>query len=324
MITHSRPTIDEVDLRAVRNALEGMHLADGKLRTQFEAGIAAVTGGSSVVATTSGTQAAVFCLKHLGISSGDEVIIPTYVCCQVREAVLSVGATPIYCDSGVNWNADRSAIRSVLSARTKAVILVNIYGIQNESEDLGVPVIEDHCQSLGVAPLRSVAGFYSFHATKCITTGVGGAAVFRETALVPSTVPQLSALSDIAAALGIAQLSRYSQMLERRAQIANRYFAELPGELTSCLRNLLSVYFRFPLRIVSQFERVRSAIESQGVCVRRGVDKLLHRDAGLHDYQFPNAVKHFNETLSIPIYPSLTDDEAGLVIQAVQSSWRNL
>lgn len=326
MIPHSKPWITEEDQRAVIEAMASLDLANGRLVLNFEREILRVTGSSAVISTVSGTEAAVLCLASLGVGPGDEVVIPTYVCHQVRDAVQKVRAIPVYCDSSSSWNSDEESIRARITSRTKAVIVVNIFGIHNPASrcDFGVPVIEDHCQSLGALSTAANVGFTSFHATKCITTGVGGAAFFHDKSLTREVLKQRIPMSDICAALGISQLKRYQSALLRRTTIAERYFRNLPTEITETLNDKSSIYFRFPTRFQEDFEILQTRFLQNGVVVRRGVDELLHRSAGQSDRLFPKAVELFEETISLPIYPALTDSEVDEVISAAIMVWESV
>jgi dTDP-4-amino-4,6-dideoxygalactose transaminase len=197
---------------------------------------------------------------------------------------------------------------------------------------LGVPIIEDCCQALGAVrahrrlPIGGAAAIYSFNATKCIATGEGGAVAARDPDLAArvravlehSRVP--SAFTDLQAALGISQLSRYEENLERRRRIADHYFEALPPDLTAALRAVRdhSMFYRFPLRLRNlDFTSLQARCARRGVAIRRGVDALLHRARELPDTRFPHASQRFEETVSIPLYPSLTHAEQARVSRAV-------
>lgn len=317
LIRHSKPWINEDDIKMVSRVLRSGALADGLATSRFEKKLLELTGGSEAVTAQSGSEAAALCLRSMNIGPGDEVILPTYVCHQVRDSILKVGATPVYCDCGESWNADRDAIMKVKTNRTKAVIIVNIYGILNGCTDLGIPIIEDHCQSLGISRLGSGIGFYSFNATKCITTGNGGAAVFNNHELATIARKISSPISDMAATLGLSQLERFKDFIHRRNLIAERYINELPKTLTEKLSSLTSMYFRFPLYTDLKYGYISAKMLQNRVITRRGVDSLLHREAGISDAGYPNAVAHFNQTISIPIYPAMTETDVDLVIEAV-------
>jgi UDP-4-amino-4-deoxy-L-arabinose-oxoglutarate aminotransferase len=286
----------------------------------------------------------VLALKALDIGAGDEVILPTYVCRNVLEAVVSSGAQPVLCDVGDGWNMTAETVAPMVTQKTAAIILVHIYGIPADTQailNLGVPVVEDCAQALGaqVAGAKvgtsGVIGMFSFHATKCLTTGEGGLAASND----PTTVSKMRALrdgsenlpaerltspmTDLQAALGMSQLSRYPQFLSRRKQIADAYYEKLDGcavELPISIREN-SIFFRFPLRVAGDFDGLRQRFEELGVQVRRGVDALLHRRLRLDAAAFPNAERAFADTVSIPIYPAMSDQEIERVILACQEIW---
>jgi UDP-4-amino-4-deoxy-L-arabinose-oxoglutarate aminotransferase len=189
-------------------------------------------------------------------------------------------------------------------------------------------IIEDHCQSFGLnEPLYGSAAIYSFYATKCLTTGEGGAAAFMDRDLLDranslrrsNIVP--GSLSDLQAVLGLSQLSRYDEMLSRRREIALRYLNELPKHVTQKLSEVTScsIFYRFPLCMRGDFDSFSQLFAERGIAVGRAVSVLLHRLAGMKDEDFPNAVEAFDTTVSIPIYPAMSDDDVSTVIDAVKT-----
>jgi perosamine synthetase len=329
MIPHSKPWITEADQRAVDETLASVQIAAGKRVRDFEEQIANYVGASGGVALGSGTAAIVLALRALDIGVGDEVILPTYVCHQVADAVRETGAIPVFCDVGAAWNMTAETIQPHVSPRTRAIIAVHIFGIAADIDSIlriGLPVIEDCCQALGAPGIgRGTLAVHSFHATKCLTTGSGGMVTTSDATLLArlrELQPHhaiLSPMTDIQAALGLSQLMRYEMMLERRRAIAEQYFAAFPPAWTAQLAGVRdrTMLYRFPLTAGITAAKMDSFAQ-QGVTVRRGVDDLLHRRAGLPDSDFPNAVAHFEATLSVPIYPALTDAEVQTVIHAVQ------
>lgn len=332
LIPHSRPWITQADIDAVTVALCGEGVAQGKTASQAEQALGALTGGGAVV-TGSGTSALLLCLKALGIAAGDEVILPTYVCHSVLAAIEQTGATPVFCDIGSLWNMTYKTVMARVTSRTRAVVAVHIFGVLWDTAPLkarGLLVIDDLCQAFGAVengtpvPLRGEASFYSFHATKCLAAGEGGACISADLSLVAKmrqyrddySVP--TPFSDIQAALLLSQLERYDMMLGKRREIAQRYFSVLPRTLTQAYAATKSnsIFFRFPLRSDRDFERVKADFAARGIAVRRGVDALLHRQAGISDAGFPEAAKVFDETVSIPIYPAMETCEVERVIQA--------
>jgi UDP-4-amino-4-deoxy-L-arabinose-oxoglutarate aminotransferase len=333
MIQHSKPWITDADRAAVDHQLAVGMIANLEKSKEFERALASRVGSSGSISTSSGTAALILCLKALGVGRGkdDEVILPTYVCNTVMQAVVAAGAKPVLCDSGEFWNATERTIAKCFSPRTKAIIAVNIYGISAQLACLRkypYLVIEDHCQSFGLqGPLFGAAAIYSFYATKCLTSGVGGAAVFPDREILSRasefrgdyTVPGV--LSDLQAVLALSQLSRYDQMLRRRRQIATTYLNELPKQLTFNVSEVAphSIFYRFPLWMPGDFASIKRRFAEHGIEVAQGVSELLHRLIGQSDDDFPNAVAAFNSTVSIPIYPAMTDDDVGKVVDAVRA-----
>jgi len=128
-----------------------------------------------------------------------------------------------------------------------------------------------------------------------------------------------SPLSDVAAALGLSQLSRYHEGLHRRRVMAARYTEALVpwlGDSVPALGRDDTMYFRFPLRLSGGLEGCADAFAQSGVAVRRGVNTLLHRLRGLPDTAFKMSCTLFATTVLLPVHPSLTDAEQDRCIAA--------
>jgi perosamine synthetase len=346
VITHSKPCILDSDRRAVDHVLASGMIAQGSLVHQFEDEAAAYLGVRGGVATASGTAALTLALKALRIAPLSEVILPTYVCRSVAEAVVSAGATPVLCDVSEEWNMTPETVAPLISSRTAAIIVVHVFGIPADTsafKNFGIPIIEDCCQAFGarvrnsnVGTIGSI-GVFSFHATKCLATGEGGLAVsndkdvvrrmrsLRDGASSRVDARVASPMTDMQAALGLSQLSQYNMFLNRRKAIADLYFAELSDcscQLPTIIRQK-SIFFRFPVRVRGDFDLFRQHFNSLDIQVRRGVDDLLHREVIHQKQDFPLAERLYTETVSLPIYPALKEEEARAVIQACRKVWRS-
>jgi UDP-4-amino-4-deoxy-L-arabinose-oxoglutarate aminotransferase len=329
VIPHSRPWLDPSDHAAVGRVLASGMIARGHEVAAFEQELGSYLGFPPGVATSSGTRALLYALRAVGVRPGDDVVVPTYVCSAVSHAVLAAGATPRLCDIGEEWCVDAASIARAIGPRTRAAVVVHTFGIPAEpgiQQRVGVPVIDDCCQAIGL-PMAALSGdacVVSFHATKMLATGEGGMAFSRDAALLARMRATVKAdrdqMSDLAAALGRSQLQRYAQFLARRRACAARYIealSDLPVRLPAQLVGR-SLFFRFPVRTSGDFDRVREAFSDSGVQVRRGVDTLLHRAGHWDRADFPNAEQTFSQTLSLPIYPALTDAEVDCVIEAAR------
>jgi UDP-4-amino-4-deoxy-L-arabinose-oxoglutarate aminotransferase len=315
-------------------------IAHGWRVQEFEHAVASWTGASGGIAFTSGTAALIVALKTLGIGVGDEVALPTYVCWSVLAAITAVGASPRLCDVDEHGVLTVQTVQAACTSRTRAIVAVHVFGHPCDIaslNQLGLPVIEDACQSFGLkingSPAGSIGDFgvFSFHATKCLTTGEGGMLISRSSdfleqarALTKSAdrgnAAGTSCMTDLQAALGVAQLARYPAFLLRRRQLfalysqaADRLVSAFPGYQGSP-----AFLFRYTLRTQRAFEAVQAAFLAKGVQVRRGVDDLLHRRIGLDERDFPVAAKLFAQTVSIPFHPSLSDEEVSRVLLAMK------
>jgi perosamine synthetase len=327
LIPHSRPWLTEADRQAVAAAIDSVMIADGDLSRKLEAAAAHYLGQSGGVSTPDGTTALYLALRAFNVGALDEVVIPTYVCEAVAQAVRWTGATPVLCDVGEDWCVNADTVRHAMTRRTKAVVVVHTFGIVAEMPPivaLGLPVIEDLAQAFGARSSDGMAGSFgsvaitSFHATKCLTTGEGGMAFASDKALLArlralKVSDHRLPLSNLQAALGLSQLDRYGEFLARREKIATRYRQSLPGRYLPPPTVLeRTMHFRFPLRVNGGVERLMAQFAERGVLAKRGVDALLHKEAGT----FPGAESAFEHTLSLPIHPSMSPEEVDRVVEA--------
>ncbi|MDP2806188.1 MAG: DegT/DnrJ/EryC1/StrS family aminotransferase, partial [Gallionellaceae bacterium] len=338
-IPHSRPWINTEDHEAVLRVLRSELIGQGIQCQKLEQRLAKWVNAADGVAVASGAAAIVLALHGIGISEGDEVILPSYICHSVFEAVLSLRAIPVLCDVGVDWVITVDTAAKLITARTRAIIAPHIYGIFCDViaiKSLGIPVIEDCAQAFAGEFQRDIQGdvaIFSFHPTKCLTSGEGGVAVskdirlaermraFRDGEATKLRARLFSPLSDIAASLVFAQLDRYPQMLARRQSIANRYreaFEKIDPESLNSEALSRSMFFRFPVRMGGGIDLYHDKFLKQGIHIRRGVDALLHRYLGIDDDIFPISVSLFNTTITLPIYPALTELEESHCIDSIE------
>lgn len=335
MIAHSGPCISGQDCEAVLQVLRSGMLCKGEICRCFESELQAYLGATMTVVVSSGKESLVLALEALGVTFGDEVILPTYVCASVEEAVRSLGATPVLCDVGTFWIMEPENVASKMSKRTKAIIIVHIFGIlvnTQEFQQFGVGLVEDFCQAFGVGyrklkyPIYGDFACFSFHATKCLTTVEGGAVAVRDEVWaerlqrVIRLRREVQSINDLQAALGLAQLSEYPSLLARRQRIAERYLKCFPQAFLTRTKMIAehSLFFRFPLYCEGRtYTQAVTYFQRQGIVIRHGVDALLHRKNDLSDHMFVSAVDLFTRTISIPIRPSLTENEVEQIITAV-------
>lgn len=340
VIPHSRPTISEIDSNAVQAQLLSGNIAKGNKITEFENAFSQYTGFPHAKFTDSGSKAIKLALQVLELETDDEVILPTYVCHSVIDAVKSVGATPVLCDVSDTWNVSVEDVAEVISPSTKAIILVHTMGIAlnaNQFKVFGVPIIEDCCQSLAsvhhssgiMAGANADFAIYSFHAIKCMSTGEGGMLCYKEDdykELLNHHVKYKAdngVVTDLQAALGISQLSQYPTFLKRRKQIAEAYFKGIENpELYAEFKKYYpdSNCYRFLLTNKASFWKTKFYFENKGIAIRKGVDALLHHSyPAIRKSDFTNSENIFSKTISIPLYPSLSEENIDDIINAINA-----
>jgi dTDP-4-amino-4,6-dideoxygalactose transaminase len=342
MIPHSKPLMHPDDTRAVSAVLESGMLTGGNEVRGFEDALAGYVGLPHAAAVSSGTAALYAALRALGVGNGREVVIPAYVCSSLLYAVRMAGAVPVLADSGADgFHPDADTVRRALSGRTGAVIFAHLFGEAADLGDivaLGVPVIEDCAMAIGAETgglragnLGSAASVFSFYATKVITSGEGGMVLSGDPSLA-DRVRDLSdyadktddalrfnlKMTDPAAALGRSQLGRIESLIARRRELAARYSSAFSGaglELPSERPDRRHIFYRYVVR-TDRAGMLREALHSRGVRAERPVFAPLSRYPGFP--ACPNAERAWERSLSIPLYPALTDAEAETVIRAMR------
>jgi dTDP-4-amino-4,6-dideoxygalactose transaminase len=330
-IPHSRPSTGAAETRAAARVLRGGRLAGGPELAGFERDLERFLGGGRATAVQSGSAALHLALLALGVGPRDRVVLPTYVCAAVLNAVRYVGAEPILADVDPSTaNLDPGDVRRRLRARTAALIVPHMFGRPaplRELRALGVPVVEDCAMSLGgTTGLGGEVSVFSFYATKMIATGHGGMVVARDPRLAARVRDLVDydkredarlrwnyRMSDLAAAVGRAQLARLPEFVKRRRAIAELYYRELglgrtePGH----------VYYRFVLRVGAVGPFVRSMM-ARGVECKRPVFRPLHRLLGRAAGDYRGAEELHRSWASVPLYPALRPREVDRVARALR------
>lgn len=252
----AKPEILETDIAAVVAVLRSSRLSQGPVLHAFEKALAAYLNVGHVVAVNSGTSALQLGLQALEIAEGDEVVLPSFSFMAVTNAVLAARAIPVFADvDPATLNLNPAKVEQLLSARTKAIIVVHTFGRPADLDPLlsiarrhRIYVIEDACEALGAevngqkAGALGDVGVFAFYPNKQITTGEGGAVVTNSPMLAQAVrhlanqgrQPSMQwfehvdaghsyRLSEINCSLGLQQLSRIEEILGRREELARRY-----------------------------------------------------------------------------------------------------
>jgi perosamine synthetase len=302
----SRPWLDEREEELVLEVLRSGRLSLGPWIERFEEQIAERVGAPFATALSSGTAGLHLLCKLAGVGRGDEVITSPLSFVASANCFVLEGATPVFADvDPVTLNMDPRAVEAAITARTRAIVAVDMFGYPCELDELraiaerhGLTLIEDSAESLGAEykgrPLGShgPSAVFGFYPNKQLTTGEGGVVVTHseeERRLLVSLRNQGRSYdeggwfhhvrlgmnyrwTDVQAAIGLAQLEKLDRILELRAEAARRY-GELLGDLDRVDGPLPDdadhrrSWFVYLVRLEASVDRdtVMAAMRSQGV-----------------------------------------------------------
>ncbi len=262
------PDIGEQEISNVLECVtSGWISSQGRFIGAFETAFSDYLGGGNAIAVSNGTVALQLGLTALGIGRGDEVIVPDFTFGASINAIIHSGATPVLADIDLEtWTIDLDELRRLITPRTKAVMPVHIYGqparideIKEIAAENNIFVIEDCAEALGATYKNRRVGLdgdctcFSFFANKSITTGEGGMVVFRDAELARKArtlrdhgmSPQKRYWHDYAgfnfrmtnmqAAVGVAQIERIDELLNRKKTIFQMYDTLLSEQETISL-----------------------------------------------------------------------------------------
>ncbi|HEU0296192.1 MAG TPA: DegT/DnrJ/EryC1/StrS family aminotransferase [Anaerolineales bacterium] len=345
----------EIDA-AVREVLEKGHFILGPQVTAFEQEIAEYLNVRHAVGVASGTDALVIALRAIGVGPGDEVIVPAYTFFATAGAVMLVGAKPVFVDIYPDtYCLDVQQVAERITPKTKAIIPVHLYGHPADMAPLldiahmrGLKVIEDNAQAFGAeyrgrktGSLGDI-GCLSFFPTKNLGGyGDGGMVVTNEDEFAarlrmlrahgwkkkyfPEMLGYNSRLDELQAAILRVKLRHVDAWNDQRRAIAQRYTERLSamGIVTPQEdQQARHVYHLYTVRFAER-DRVQSALKNIGVASDVYYPRPPHladpcRPFGYRPGDFPVAEQASRETLSIPLYPEMTDKQVSLVLEAVQ------
>lgn len=362
----SAPDITDAEIAAVTAVLRTNRLSLGPRLAEFESAFAQYIGVPHAVAVSSGTAGLHLCIRALNIGLGDEVIVPSFTFIAAANAIRYERATPVFVDiDSVTLNLAPARIESAITPRTRAILAVHTFGVPADMPAIldiarrhHLLVIEDACEALGAAldnrPVGSFgdAAVFAFYPNKQITTGEGGMVVTSNTALAEriralrnqgrypsddwlqhSELGYNYRLSELACALGLAQLQRIDSILAARAAVARRYYdrlADLP--LTLPLLELPPLefpgarisWFVYVVRLQehyspSQRNALLRALAGRGIgCARYFAP--IHKQPACADWNsrdLPVTQSVAACTLALPFFNRLTAEQQDYVCEAL-------
>lgn len=337
IIPHSSPSLGAQEAAAAAAVVHSNMVKGGALRDRLESRCAQRFAAVKAIMATSGSQALHLALRsRFGRDSGARVILPSYICRSVYDATLLAGCEPVLLD--IDPTTFSLAADAALTASGDAIVVAHMFGIRAPIEQFtggAAFVVEDCAQRLAPSGDRDAHGdvrILSFEATKLLTCGEGGALLVDDEDLAiralalrdgPYETAQSALwlpLTDIQAAIAEVQLERLDSFLERRRTIAETYVAALdPTSVHPAMRHGDTWHFRFVLD-VEHPARLIASLEQRGVTARQPVaPRALHQQYGVPG-EFPNTERAMDRAVSIPVYPSLSDEDVERVVEAVQTA----
>jgi perosamine synthetase len=329
----------------------------GKFVDQFEREFGGFVGVHHAASVCNGTVALHLALLALKVGPGDEVIVPTFTYIASVNAIAYVGATPVFVDSLADtWQLDPDDVRRKITPRTKAIVVVHLYGqpaqmdaVMAIAREHGLSVVEDCAEAIGsrfgdrhVGTFGDIAT-WSFFGNKTITTGEGG--------MVTTNRPELDALirklkgqglaghreywhdvigynyrmTNICAAIGVAQLPHAQEFLQRKRAIATAYrdglagkpvdvLWQAPGTTNSFWMNCISV------RDPAQRDPLREHLASGGIETRPTFHPAhtmpMYERYGTSKYPVAEALAA--QGLNLPSSPALADADVARVVESIR------
>jgi perosamine synthetase len=349
MIRLSEPAIGVDELAAAKRVLESGRLVMGAEVAAFEEELAGFLDAPHVVATSSGTAALHAVLGSMGVGHGRRVVVPAFSWVATANAVAVLGGEPLFVDVGVgDWCLSPEALQAAMDQSSVDVVMpVHAFGyvadmtkISEIAEIASVPVIEDAACALGSiyngvpAGRLGLAGCFSFHPRKVITTGEGGAVTTADGALAEevrrfvnhgqSTIggdrfPRVGLnyrMTEVAGAIGRVQLARLPEMLAQRRRLAKRYRTALAGSDVRCQTDeeLRTTYQTFVVELPPTIDRevVISELRSFDIEASVGTISIPTTSAYIDrhgDHEFPNTARADRSLMSLPLHGKLSESE---------------
>jgi perosamine synthetase len=332
----------------------------GKFVERFERAIAEFVGTKHAVSVHNGTEAAHLALSCASLNRGDEVIVPTFTYIASVNTIAQTGAVPIFaeCDPE-GWQLDAADVARRITSRTKAILPVHLYGgacdmstLSKMARDADLMVIEDCCEALGTrisgrhVGTFGAAGTFSFFGNKTITTGEGGMIVTsddgfaEEMRIVRNQGMSLTRrywhdrmgynyrMTNIQAAIGLAQMERVADTLVRKRAIAEGYgrrLRHLPVNLQKIAADVESSDWLVSLLLPhgSQREAVMEFLDTRGIETRPvfGCAHLMpmyQQQEGL----YPISEEVSQRGMSLPSYPGLIEEDLDYIAQSLEDALR--
>jgi len=357
----SRPDITEKEIESVNEVLKTPYLSIGPKIVEFEKKIADYVGAKYAIAVNSGTSALHLIIRASGIKESDEVITTPFSFISSANCVLFERAKPVFVDiDAKTLNIGFKRIEEKISDRTKAILAVDVFGqpaewdrLQEIAKEYGLKLIEDSAEAIGAeykgakAGSFGDAGVFAFYPNKQMTTGEGGVIVTNDEKIVKLCKSMRNQgrsegdswlqherlgynyrISDINCALGIAQLERLDEILEKRERVAQMYnerLKDMEGVKIPYVSSYVEMsWFVYVVRLddygQKHRDRTLEELKKKGIGCSNyfppiHLQPFYRRMFGYKEGDFPITEKVSKSTIALPFYNNLTEEQIDYVCQ---------
>jgi perosamine synthetase len=359
----AKPIVTSEDIDLVIEALSGGNLSSGEYVEMFEKEFAQYVGCRYAVAVNSGTAALEVALKALGIEPGDEVIVPSFTIAATANVVVLLGAKPVFAEvEAETYNLDPKSVKQSITNKTRGIMPIHYAGqcaemdeINEIAKDNSLFVVEDAAPAAGAlykgrkaGTLGYAAGF-SFFPDKNMTTGEGGmlttddkdvaerARYLRKhgapTRYYNVDIGWNYKMPDFCAALGLSQLRRLEEVIQRKNQLAKIYEEKL-GQIPEITTPMVKKYNRhtftlYAIRVTSNRirENIRIHLESRGIETRINfppvhLQPIYQSIFGFKRGFLPRTEEISDTIISLPIFPSMSEAESDLIVESIKNAMK--
>ena len=354
----SAPDIGPLERQAVLQVLSGSVLSIGPQLEAFERLVASYVGVKYAVAVNSGTSGLHLIIRSLGIGEGDEVITTPFSFVASANCMLFERAKPVFVDiDPLTLNIDVNKIEEKITSKTRAILPVHVFGHPAHMREIlilakkyGLYVIEDACEAIGaryydkMAGSLGEAGVFAFYPNKQITTGEGGMVVTNNRELADlcrsmrnqgrgessewldhSRLGYNYRLDELSAALGVAQMKRIEEILDKRQAVAEKYNARIKQvskvELPYVGPEVKISWFVYVVQVPNR-DQVMKYLRNEGVGCRPyfqpiHLQPFYVKMFGYQKGNFPVTEKIASSTLALPFASNLTDEQIDYVVETL-------
>ena len=365
LIPIAKPVIGKEEIRAVEEVLRSGMLVQGKKVEEFERAFSDYINVTHAIAVANGTIALDAALKTLRIKQGEEVIVPSFTFISTANSILFQSAKPVFADVDERtFNISPNDVLEKITDRTKAIIGVHLFGhpfdvkaIQEICEDHNLILIEDCAQAHGAeyegikVGSFGIAGCFSFYATKNMTTGEGGMITTNNNEIA-NVCRQLRnhgesqkyfhtrlgynyRMTDIQAAIGLAQLNKLDDFNEKRikhAEYLSKHIKASGLKLPHRKNGITHVYHQYAITIEEEEGVTISRTEFMKYLKNKGIGSAIHYPLPIHKQPLYQRLGYTDETvqcpvatalsqkiLSLPVHPALTEKDLVFIAETINN-----